>query len=227
MSRRAARLAGLPNVLTLARLWAAPCVALVFVVMPRPIADWVALALFVSASATDWIDGALARRWSTVSRFGAMLDPIADKAMIVISLATVLALSGFVPWLVVPGVVILFREICVSGLREYLGASAGRLAVTRLAKWKTTVQMAALACLFLALALQEVHYWHFRAMDPAAYEAALADGWSDFNATWRLVHAGRLTGLLGIALIWIAAILTALSGLDYFRKARPLLEEPD
>ncbi len=215
----------LPNALTCARLFAAPCLALAFVVFARPLADWIALGLFVTAAATDWIDGAVARRWQATSRLGAMLDPIADKAMILIALTVVLALSGFEPWLVVPATVIIFREVFISGVREFLGADAGRLAVTRIAKWKTTVQMVAIALLMLGLGLQEVNFWLYRSMDEAAYRADLASGLSDFNLTWRVVTAGWLSGLGGIVLLWVAALLTAISGLDYFRKARPFLSE--
>ena len=172
-----------PNILTVLRLIAAPCVALVFAVLARPAADWVALVLFVGASATDWIDGYLARAWNQQTRFGTMLDPIADKAMVIIALAVVLGLSELDPWVLVPGTVILFREVFVSGLREFLGAQAGQLKVTKLAKWKTTVQMVAITLLLLGL------------------ETA------------------------GIALLWLAAALTAATGWDYFRKALPYLTE--
>lgn len=215
----------LPNALTVVRLVAAPCVALVFVAFARPIADWLALGLFIAAAVTDWIDGFLARRWGYTSRFGAMLDPIADKAMILTTLTVVLALSAFEPWLVVPGAVIILREVFVSGLREYLGADAGRLKVTRLAKWKTTLQMVALACLLFSLALQEEHYWLYRSMTPGDYDAALARGWEDFNPVWRVVQGGWVTGIAGIGLIWIAGLLTAVTGWDYYRKARPFLKE--
>ena len=140
-----------PNILTVLRLLAAPCVALAFVVFDRPAADWVAAVLFVAASATDWVDGYLARAWNQQSRFGTMLDPIADKAMVIIALALVLGLSDLSPWVLIPGTLILFREVFVSGLREFLGAQAGQLKVTRLAKWKTTVQMVAITLLLLGL----------------------------------------------------------------------------
>ncbi|MBD3624120.1 MAG: CDP-diacylglycerol--glycerol-3-phosphate 3-phosphatidyltransferase, partial [Rhodobacteraceae bacterium] len=140
----------LPNVLTVVRLLAAPAFALVFVVLPRPVADWLALVLFVGAAATDYLDGWLARKWGQVSAFGRMLDPIADKAMVVIALAVLMGLSGLNPWVLIPAAMILFREVFVSGLREFLGADAGKLAVTKLAKWKTTVQMVAIPLLLLA-----------------------------------------------------------------------------
>jgi CDP-diacylglycerol--glycerol-3-phosphate 3-phosphatidyltransferase len=215
----------IPNILTVVRLLAAPALGLAFVLIARPAADWVALGLFVGASLTDWFDGYLARRWNQTSRFGAMLDPIADKAMVIIALALVIGLSGLNPWLLVPGTVILFREVFVSGLREFLGADAGRLKVTRLAKWKTTAQMVAITLLLLSLGLQDTHYHIYRSLEPAAYEAALRSGPDDWNRTWQIVQAGWLTGLAGATLFWIAAGLTAITGWDYFRKSLPFLSE--
>lgn len=206
----------LPNILTCARLLAAPGLALCYLAAPRPQADWIAFALFVAAAATDWIDGYLARRNDQVTGFGAMLDPIADKAIVVIALALLLALAGPTPALLVPVVVILFREVAVSGLREYLGAVRDRLAVTRLAKWKTTAQMAAIAVVFVALGL-----------DPAALAGAPDSGATCTlptpGADW--AGFGRCTGLAGAGLLWLAALLTLLTGADYFRKALPLIEE--
>lgn len=215
----------LPNTLTVLRLLAAPALALVFVVFPRPMADWLALALFVGAAATDWLDGHLARLWRQTSRFGAMLDPIADKAMIVIALSIVLALSMLDPWVTAPAAVILFREVFVSGLREFLGANAGRLSVTKLAKWKTTVQMVAISTLLGSLALHEMHLWTYRAMTPAEFEAATTAGPSDWNGVWLNWMAAWLSGLVGVALLWVAAVLTAITGWDYFRKSLPFLTE--
>ena len=139
----------LPNLLTLLRLVAAPGVPLMFLFISRPFADFAALALFVLAAVTDWIDGHLARSWQQESRFGAAMDPIADKAMVVIALVVITGYSGMNPWLILPATVILFREVFVAGLREFLGADAGRLKVTPLAKWKTTAQMTAIAVMFL------------------------------------------------------------------------------
>src|SRR5690606_31174582 len=129
------------NLLTVLRLLAAPGVALAFVVFPRPLADWIAMSLFVMAALTDYVDGRLARAWQQESAFGRMLDPIADKAMVIIALAVIIGLSGINPLILVPVAFILLREVFVSGLREFLGAKAGRLKVTWLAKWKTTAQM--------------------------------------------------------------------------------------
>src|SRR6056297_3463535 len=134
----------LPNVLTILRLVAAPAIAVMFLYFNRPWADWFALVLFVSAAITDWLDGYLARSWKQETKLGAMLDPIADKAMVVIALMVIVGYSSMSPWLVLPATMILFREVFVSGLREFLGDTAGTLKVTPLAKWKTTLQMIAI-----------------------------------------------------------------------------------
>lgn len=212
----------IPNILTVLRLLAAPSVALAFVVFARPLADWVALGLFIGASLTDFLDGWIARAWNQQSRFGAMLDPIADKAMVVIALAVVLGNSGMSPWLVIPASAIFLREVFVSGLREFLGADAGRLAVTKLAKWKTTSQMVALAVLIGAMGVEEMHYWMYNAMSPSDYEAALGGGG---GAVWWAANAGFYGGWVGAALLWIAGGLTLVTGWDYFVKALPFLQE--
>ena len=192
----------IPNALTVLRLLAAPGVPVMFLYFHRPAADWFALALFVLASATDWVDGYLARLWKQESKFGAMLDPIADKAMVVIALVVITGYSGMNPWLILPATVILFREVFVSGLREYLGDRAGLLKVTKLAKWKTTAQMIAIAVLFLGTGLGYV--------EDAGRRVAY---WSASTATQ-----------IGLVLIWIAAVLTLVTGVDYFVKALPYLK---
>lgn len=215
----------LPNVLTLIRLLAAPLLGLVFLLLPRPYADWIALVLFISASLTDYVDGALARAWKQVSRFGAMLDPIADKAMVVIALAVLLGIHGITAWLLIPVLAILFREVFVSGLREFLGATAGTLEVTRLAKWKTTVQMVAISLLF-AWGLFD-HYFGMQTLGMSPDIVAgiiggeIAD---DVGLTWK--YYGLIVASWGgLALLWLAAVLTLVTGADYFRKALPHLRE--
>ncbi|TVQ56564.1 MAG: CDP-diacylglycerol--glycerol-3-phosphate 3-phosphatidyltransferase [Rhodobacteraceae bacterium] len=183
----------LPNVLTASRVVAAPCVALAFSAFDRPTADWVALLLFVGAAVTDWIDGWIARRHGSESAFGRMLDPIADKAMAAIALAVLMALYGLGPMLTIPVATILLRETLVAGLREFLGGAS--LKVTRLAKWKTTAQLSAIAVLLAA----------------APATAALGVG------------AGAAVYALGLALLWLAAALTAVTGWDYFSKGMALL----
>lgn len=212
----------LPNLLTLFRLIAAPGVALAFAIWVRPTADWVALGLFVGAALTDWVDGYLARKWNQISRFGAMLDPIADKAMVITALAVVMGTSGLNPWVIVPASIILLREVFVSGLREFLGADAGKLAVTKLAKWKTTAQMVALAALMAGMGLQSEHAVLYHTVTDAEYDAAMAagEGW-----LWWSGQLGWMIGQAGIVLLWLAAVLTALTGWDYLRKAMPYLKD--
>ncbi len=139
----------IPNILTLFRVVAAPCVALVFLVAERPLADMAAFLLFTVAAISDFFDGWLARKWGQVSAFGRMLDPIADKAMVAITGAILLALHGLAPLVVIPVTIILLRETLVSGLREYL-KGARVLDVTVMAKWKTTAQMMAFGGLLMA-----------------------------------------------------------------------------
>lgn len=139
----------IPNFLTLLRLIAAPAIALVFLILDRPAADILAFLIFTLASITDFVDGYLARKWGQVTQFGRVLDPIADKAMVIIGLAVLFSVFGFTYLLVIPAVVIFFREVFVSGLRESLGDRAVGLKVTGLAKWKTTVQMVAIGALLL------------------------------------------------------------------------------
>jgi hypothetical protein len=105
----------IPNSLTVLRLLAAPGVAIMFLYFHRPWADWLALTLFVGAAITDWFDGYLARLWKQESKFGAMLDPIADKAMVVIAIMVITGYNGMNPWLILPATLILFREVFVGG----------------------------------------------------------------------------------------------------------------
>ena len=144
----------IPNILTIGRLIAAPCVALVFVVFDRPLADWLAFWIFVVAAMTDFFDGWLARKFNQVSELGKMLDPIADKVMVVIALSLIIALGGLSAVLVVPMAIILTREILISGVREFLGDI--KLPVTTAAKFKTTFQMIAIGTLLLFFATGEV-----------------------------------------------------------------------
>ena len=98
----------IPNVLTIVRLLAAPAVAVMFLYFNRLYADWFALILFMGAAVTDWFDGFLARVWKQETKFGAMLDPIADKAMVIIALLIIVGYSSMSPWLVLPVTIIVF-----------------------------------------------------------------------------------------------------------------------
>jgi CDP-diacylglycerol--glycerol-3-phosphate 3-phosphatidyltransferase len=215
----------IPNILTVLRLFAAPGVAVMFLYFQRPWADWFALTLFVSAAITDYFDGYLARLWRQESKFGAMLDPIADKAMVVIAIMVITGYSGMNPWLILPSTLILFREVFVSGLREYLGAKSGQLKVTKLAKWKTTAQMVAIAVLFLGTGLEYLNGVTMRGMTPDQYIDAVNAGLADPIRACGKRDCASVANDAGLVLIWIAAILTALTGWDYFAKSLPFLKE--
>lgn len=217
----------LPNILTLLRLLAAPGLAVMFLYFSRPYADWYALVLFVGAAVTDWFDGYLARAWKQETKIGAMLDPIADKAMVVIALMILVgyATSHWTPWLVLPATVILFREVFVSGLREYLGDTAGTLKVTKLAKWKTTAQMIAIATLFSQGIFEHHLVMNSWGMDQEMLDQVLSGEVEDLHRL-RVMYDGMIwSGRLGLWLLWIAAALTLITGADYLRKALPHLRE--
>lgn len=215
----------LPNILTAGRLLAAPGVAVMFLYFTRPYADWFALILFVTAALTDWIDGYLAREWKQETKMGAMLDPIADKAMVVIALMVIVGYSSMSPWLVLPATVILFREVFVSGLREFLGDVAGTLKVTKLAKWKTTAQMVAIAILFAQGVFEHYFGMTVYGMDEAMVMAIIDGQQPDLHGLGWKLQGMIWAGNIGLGLLWIAAALTLITGLDYFRKAMPLLKE--
>ncbi|QFT57589.1 CDP-diacylglycerol--glycerol-3-phosphate 3-phosphatidyltransferase [Sulfitobacter sp. THAF37] len=215
----------LPNVLTLLRLVAAPGVAVMFLYFTRPYADWFALLLFVSAAVTDWFDGYLARAWKQETKLGTMLDPIADKAMVVIALMVIIGFSSWSPWLVLPATVILFREVFVSGLREFLGDVAGTLKVTKLAKWKTTLQMIAIAVLFSQGVFEHYLGMSVFGMDENLISAILNGEVEDELGLWWKLAGMEWAGRIGLVLLWVAAALTAITGADYLAKAMPHLKE--
>jgi cardiolipin synthase len=141
----------LPNILTYARIAAIPVV--VACMFWQAILDgglwlrWVALAVFIAAGVTDFFDGYLARIWSQQSSLGRMLDPIADKLLVASCLLMLAAEDTIHGWALLAAVVILCREVLVSGLREYLAELRVSVPVTRLAKWKTTLQLVAVGFL--------------------------------------------------------------------------------
>ncbi|MFK0683058.1 CDP-diacylglycerol--glycerol-3-phosphate 3-phosphatidyltransferase [Ochrobactrum sp. BD67] len=141
----------LPNILTYGRIIAVPLVVLCFFIEGRlessDFARWTALGLFAVASITDFFDGYLARIWKQTSTIGRMLDPIADKLLVSACLLLLAADGTIAGWTLWAAIIILCREILVSGLREYLAELKVSVPVSRLAKWKTTAQMIALAFL--------------------------------------------------------------------------------
>ena len=176
-------LAALPNLLTYARIVAVPAVVACLMHGGNH-ARWIALWIYIAAAVTDFLDGWLARRWAQQSSLGRMLDPIADKLLIAAALL-MLAAQGTIDGLnLVAAIIILCREILVSGLREYLAELKVSLPVTRLAKWKTAVQLVAIGFLIAGPAGDAVFPW---------------------------------TTAVGLAGLWIAALLTLVTGYDYFR----------
>jgi cardiolipin synthase len=136
------------NKLTVSRILAIP-VILLLLIIPQAWAAWLAMILFSVAGFTDWLDGYMARRDNQVSRIGQLLDPIADK-LLVSSVILLLVFNGQISGLsVLPAVIILMREVAVSGLREFLAGLSVSVPVSKLAKWKTTVQMIALGFLIV------------------------------------------------------------------------------
>jgi cardiolipin synthase len=175
-------LTSLPNLLTLSRILAIPVVVASFYVH-GDYARWFACALFSAAGVTDWLDGHMARRWAQQSELGRFLDPIADKLLVAATLFMLVATDRLSSGAVLPALVILCREILVSGLREYLAELRVGLPVSKLAKWKTAIQMVAIGVLIVGEA------------GPAFLPVPA----------------------IGETLLWVAALLTLLTGYDYLR----------
>ena len=199
----------IPNLLSIIRVLAAPCVAIAFVMFERPEADRIAVIIFVGAAATDYLDGWLARILRQESAFGRMLDPIADKAMVMIALTMIVALFELEWPVVVPAVLIILREVLISGLREFLGDV--KLQVTRMAKWKTTLQMLAICLLLLRGAVSPE--LSTQPMSPII--AKVMSG----------IEVGA--GAVGLLMLWIAAWFTIIIGFDYIRKGIPYIREKE
>ena len=195
--RLPARPLALPNILTYARIVAVPVV--VGLLYWQSILDgglwlrWVALAIFIAAGITDILDGYFARMWGQQSSLGRMLDPIADKLLVASCLLMLAADETIRGWTLLAAVIILCREILVSGLREYLAELRVSVPVTRLAKWKTFGQLVAIGFLIAGEAGEQVL--------PQTIQ-------------------------IGIALLWLSAILTLYTGWDYLRAGlRYMIDE--
>ncbi|MPZ55223.1 MAG: CDP-diacylglycerol--glycerol-3-phosphate 3-phosphatidyltransferase [Rhizobiales bacterium] len=149
--RLSARPLALPNLLTYARIAAVPvvvaCMYSSTILHGGLWLRWLALAIFIAAGITDFLDGYFARAWGQQSMLGKMLDPIADKLLVASTLLMLAAEDTIRGWSLLAAVVILCREILVSGLREYLAELRVSIPVTRLAKWKTTGQLVAIGFL--------------------------------------------------------------------------------
>ena len=172
-----------PNSLTIARLCSAPIISLMLLFSDEPRIAFAALILFIMAAMTDWLDGYLARRWQIVSGFGRMLDPIADKLMVVTLLLAFMGTSLASIWLFIPALIIVTREIMVSGLREFMAGRNVTMHVTMAAKLKTTCQLVAMGFLIA----------HFAFADGILHQLATQGG---LILLW---IAAFLTGQTGIA----------------------------
>jgi cardiolipin synthase (CMP-forming) len=173
-------LMSLPNVLTVSRIVATPVVVASFYV-PGGVARWFACVLFTAAAVTDWLDGHMARRWQQQSEIGRFLDPIADKLLVSATILMLTAFGRLSAEAILPALVILCREILVSGLREYLAGLRVSVPVSRLAKWKTFIQMVAIGFLIVG----------------------------DAGPPFLSAPA------IGESLLWVAALLTLVTGYDY------------
>lgn len=168
----------LPNLLTISRILVIPVIFL-SIYIHTAVWSMLAAVLFIIASITDYFDGYLARSRNETSAFGRLLDPIADKLLVASALIVILADNMVHPINFIPVIVILCREILVSGLREFLAEVHVGMPVTRLAKWKTGFQMTALS----------------------------------------MILVGYMFHDLGVILLWIAAVLTFVTGYQYFQKS--------
>jgi cardiolipin synthase len=141
----------LPNLLTLSRIVAIPLV-IICLWFETPWGQWLAMVIFVIAAVTDWFDGYFARRYHQISRLGRFLDPIADKLLVAAALVMLVQNGPLRGVHVLAALIILAREILVSGLREFLAELRVGLPVSQLAKWKTAAQMTAIAFLLVGVA---------------------------------------------------------------------------
>jgi cardiolipin synthase len=185
-------LTSLPNLLTLSRIIVIPIIIGLFFVR-EPWAAWTACVLFSAAAITDYVDGYLARSWSQVSLVGKFLDPIADKLLVAAVLFMLVAVDKLNGISVLPAVVILLREVLVSGLREFLAGIRVGMPVSKLAKWKTAIQMVALGILIVGNdgppwlpveAIGVVGLW-------AAGLLTLITGWDYMQAGWKHMNEER------------------------------------
>lgn len=192
----------LPNILTLSRIVAVPLLATLLWWPEWKLGYLLAFGLYCLMGITDYFDGYLARSSGAVSKLGIFLDPIADKIMVA-AVILVLTAQGYLrgPYVgdlhVIAGLIILMREIAVSGLREFLAGLQVSVPVTRLAKWKTTLQLMALGALIFGGA---VH---------GPPPTSMAEAVRPLSEQW--IH------LVGLASLWGAAILTVITGWDYLR----------
>ena len=202
----ASRTLSLPNILTYARIAAVPLVVASMywqaILQGGLWLRWVALAIFIAAGVTDFFDGYLARSWDQQSKLGRMLDPIADKLLVSACLLMLAADETIKGWSLFAAIIILCREILVSGLREYLAELQVSVPVTQLAKWKTSLQLVAIGFLLCGAA-----------GDTVLPQSVLAWRWQSGDDPVPIANS------IGLVLLWVSAILTLYTGWDYFRAS--------
>ena len=178
----------IPNILTIGRIILVPFFIGAFY-LPGAMGDWIPFFIFVLASFTDFLDGLLARLYKEESKLGELLDPIADK-IIVCSALLLLIMDGTIKnYEVIAAIIILIREILISGLREFLAKVQVKMPVTNLAKFKTFIQMFAIAILLTGESGNKLI------------------NYQDYN-----------TQSIGILFLWLSAFLTIYTGYDYVKK---------
>ena len=192
----------IPNLLTTLRIVLIPVIIVSFY-MPSRITNIIVASLFMLASITDYFDGYLARSLKVQSNFGKCLDPIADKLLVSVSLIMLVNFSEQNNFILIPSIIIICREIMVSGLREFLATLNVGVPVTRLAKWKTAIQMVAITALLLAGRGSE--YVYNEIMDIVEAEEFV-----------RINLEGYIQKLGEICLC-ISAVLTVITGYIYFK----------
>ncbi len=176
----------LPNILTLSRVAVIPVLVALFF-LETANGQWIACGIFIFSAITDFFDGFLARSLGQTTAFGTFLDPVADKLLVASALLMMVAFGQIAGVVVIPAIIILCREILVSGLREYLSSFAVSLPVSNLAKWKTTLQMAAICILIVG------------------------------DAAHPLIPDLIPVRLIGEVGLWVAAIVTIITGSEYLR----------
>jgi CDP-diacylglycerol--glycerol-3-phosphate 3-phosphatidyltransferase len=179
-------MSNLANILTVTRLILLPfIIALLYV--NTDWAAWTVLVLYVIGALTDWMDGWVARKYNQVSEFGKFMDPISDKIFVVTLLMMLVATHRIEHFLVLAVIIILVREFLVSGIREFLGPKGIKLPVTRLAKWKTAVQMVATGLLIVGPASAPADMAGGLLLCAAAALTAVT-GWGYVKGAWKHLH---------------------------------------
>ena len=191
----------IPNFLTTFRIAIIPILVLSFYI-PGMVSNVVAAALFAIAAITDYFDGYFARILKVQSNFGRCLDPIADKLLVIVAIVMLVNFSSGSFWILIPGLIIICREVLVSGLREFLAELHVSVPVSKLAKYKTMVQMVAITGLLLGENGTDYTFYN------------LIGNWMEIGVKFSLII---LTGILAKALFCLAAFLTVITGYAYFR----------